>query len=176
VVSPVGSGPLRINAPALAAARYAAAADGPGFPRMDIPAARAPAGVHPMGAGEDLAAEVAGASRAPAPTLPPATPPGDDYLTRLVKLVPSEIMALYLTFKEMAAAFLGVWALICLGLLIFVRAGERGKKENRYRKSPFLSLPSHSFFGCMPRADVSPGSRSRIFQGWFRWRSASGRS
>lgn len=71
-----------------------------------------------------MAAEAAAAvADAPArPPAPGAKPAGDEYFTRLVKLVPSEIVALYLTFKEVAAAFLDVWALICLVLLIIVRA------------------------------------------------------
>lgn len=51
-----------------------------------------------------------------------ATPQGDPYLARLVKLIPSEVVALYLTFKEVAATWLGVWALICLFLVVLVRA------------------------------------------------------
>ncbi len=46
---------------------------------------------------------------------------GDPYLSRLLKLVPAEVLALYLTFKEVAAGFLGVWATICLVLVVVVR-------------------------------------------------------
>ena len=46
---------------------------------------------------------------------------GDPYLARLVLLVPSEVLALYLAFKEVASSFLGIWAVICLALVIFVR-------------------------------------------------------
>ena len=51
----------------------------------------------------------------------PAAPPGDPYLTRLVKLIPSEVLALYLSFKEVAASWLGIWAMICLVLVFIVR-------------------------------------------------------
>jgi hypothetical protein len=50
---------------------------------------------------------------------PPA--PGDPYLSRLIKLVPSEVVALYLTFKEVAVSWLGIWATICLVLVVVVR-------------------------------------------------------
>jgi hypothetical protein len=52
---------------------------------------------------------------------PESRKPGDPYLARLVLLVPSEVLALYLTFKETASSFLGTWAAICLALVIFVR-------------------------------------------------------
>jgi hypothetical protein len=49
---------------------------------------------------------------------------GDPYLTRLVKLVPSEIVTLYLAFKVTAAGTtltLAGWAAICLILVICLR-------------------------------------------------------
>jgi hypothetical protein len=46
----------------------------------------------------------------------------DDYLTRLVKLIPAEVVALYLTFKEVAADWLAIWATVCLVLVVIVRA------------------------------------------------------
>jgi hypothetical protein len=45
----------------------------------------------------------------------------DYYFQRLAKLVPTEVLALYLSFKEIANTWLGIWALICLALVIFVR-------------------------------------------------------
>ena len=39
---------------------------------------------------------------APAPLRPARQAPGDEYLQRLIKLVPSEVLALYVTFKEIA--------------------------------------------------------------------------
>ena len=56
-----------------------------------------------------------------APELKVSASGGDLYLSRLVKLVPSEVVALYLTFKESAATWLGVWATICLGLVVLTR-------------------------------------------------------
>jgi hypothetical protein len=69
--------------------------------------------------------------RAAARTRHPASPlPSDPYLARLVKLVPSEVVALYLTFKEVAATWLGIWGLICLLLVVLVRAvATRGKHQ-----------------------------------------------
>jgi len=46
---------------------------------------------------------------------------GNNYLARLVKLIPAEVVALYLTFKAVAVDFLGFWSLICLALVVLVR-------------------------------------------------------
>jgi hypothetical protein len=48
--------------------------------------------------------------------------PTDEYLERLVKLIPAEVVALYLTFKEVASSWLSIWAWICLGLVVLVRS------------------------------------------------------
>jgi hypothetical protein len=67
---------------------------------------------------------------APAPAEPAQ---GDPYLTRLVKLIPSEVITLYLAFKTTAAGTVlevSGWAAICLGLVILARAVgtyEKGK-------------------------------------------------
>lgn len=63
------------------------------------------------------------AEASPEPPEKPEPPEheGDMYIARLVKLVPSEVVALYLAFKEVAAGFLGIWAAICLVLVLFVR-------------------------------------------------------
>jgi hypothetical protein len=55
------------------------------------------------------------------PPANPNPPPQDPYFARLVKLVPSEVLALYLAFKTSAGTFVGYWALVCLGLVIVVR-------------------------------------------------------
>lgn len=52
---------------------------------------------------------------------------GDPWLTRLVKLVPSEVIAVYLAGAELAKTWLGIWAFICL-LLVFV-ARTLGTRE-----------------------------------------------
>ena len=52
------------------------------------------------------------------------------WMERLIKLVPSEIVAVYLAGRGYAAAIPGIWPLICLGLLLIVRlwgTHERGK-------------------------------------------------
>ena len=57
------------------------------------------------------------------PPTPPALPEeGDPYITRLVKLVPSEIVGLYLMVREEATAWLGRRALVCLVVLLIVRS------------------------------------------------------
>jgi hypothetical protein len=58
------------------------------------------------------------------------TAPDDEYLGRLVKLIPAEVVALYLTFKEIATSWLSIWAWICLVLVVFVRShGTRANKK-----------------------------------------------
>ena len=49
------------------------------------------------------------------------TAPDDEYWTRLVKMIPADVVALYLTFKEVASEWLPIWAWICLGLVFLVR-------------------------------------------------------
>jgi len=58
----------------------------------------------------------------------PSGKKGDPYFARLVLLIPSEVIALYLTFKEVAASFLGIWAVICLLLVVFARSFATYKK------------------------------------------------
>ena len=65
------------------------------------------------------------------PSAPVGREGGDLYLSRLVKLVPSEVVALYLTFRETAVTWEGVWATICLGLVLLTRTlgtHEAGKR------------------------------------------------
>ena len=62
---------------------------------------------------------------APASLVPPAPKAPDEYLTRLVKLIPAEIIALYLSIKGTFGAHteaLRIWGLVCLVLVILVRA------------------------------------------------------
>jgi hypothetical protein len=59
--------------------------------------------------------------RASADAAPSAPNGGNDYLARLVKLVPGEVLALYLTFKGVVSPYLGIWALVCFVLVIIVR-------------------------------------------------------
>ena len=60
------------------------------------------------------------------PTAGP-TDPGDMYMERLVKLVPSEVIGIFLAGKGYAEAWLGIWSVICLGLVLISRAwGTRG--------------------------------------------------
>src|SRR5215831_13927282 len=59
------------------------------------------------------------------------TETGDLYLSRLVKLVPSEVVALYLTFRETAETWIGTWSTVCLALVIITRTlgtHEAGKR------------------------------------------------
>ncbi len=92
------------------------------------PAAAPAAGAAPAAATTSSAGH---SRRVPARSRHPAAPlPSDPYLARLVKLVPSEVVALYLTFKEVAVTWLGIWGLICLVLVVLVRAvATRGKHQ-----------------------------------------------
>jgi len=56
-------------------------------------------------------------------------PPGDtlkDYLERLIKLIPGEVVGIYLigvgSIPSELAAVLAVWAAVCFALVVFVRA------------------------------------------------------
>ena len=49
--------------------------------------------------------------------------PADPWLGRLVKLVPAEIVAVYLAGRPLAQAnYAGQWPLVCLALVVIVRA------------------------------------------------------
>ena len=57
-------------------------------------------------------------------------PPADLWLARLAKLVPSEIVAVYLAGRGYAGNLAGIWPLICLALLVIVRVwGTRGPRR-----------------------------------------------
>ena len=61
-----------------------------------------------------------------------ATPPDGLglWMERLVKLVPAEILAVYVAGRPHAAAIHGTWPLVCLALLLVIRVWgthERGK-------------------------------------------------
>jgi len=82
--------------------------------------------------------------RAPLPkTRDETAEEGDPYLARLVKLIPAEVVALYLTFKEVAVSWLGIWATICLGLVILVRA--LGTRESGKVQKATVFVASVSF-------------------------------
>ena len=54
------------------------------------------------------------------PTAGP-TEPGDMYMERLVKLVPSEVIGVFLAGKGYAESWIGIWAVICLALVLVSR-------------------------------------------------------
>ncbi|MGC4013371.1 MAG: hypothetical protein QM755_02470 [Luteolibacter sp.] len=58
------------------------------------------------------------------PGAPPQPPPATDkpYLARLVLLVPAEVISLYVAMKQAAEKFLPAFGLVCLLLVILVRA------------------------------------------------------
>lgn len=45
-----------------------------------------------------------------------------DWMDRLIKLIPSEVTAAYLALRGPAGDLAGWWALVCLGLVVFIRA------------------------------------------------------
>lgn len=49
------------------------------------------------------------------------------WLDRLVRLVPSEVIAVYLTGKGYATNWPGIWSFVCLGLVVVIRVW--GTKE-----------------------------------------------
>ncbi len=53
------------------------------------------------------------------------------WMDRLIRLIPSEIVAVYLAGKGYATSWLGIWAIVCLGLVLIIRiwgTKEPGKK------------------------------------------------
>ena len=46
---------------------------------------------------------------------------GDPYMERLVKLVPTEVIGIFLAGKGYAEAWLGIWSVICLVLVLVSR-------------------------------------------------------
>jgi len=54
---------------------------------------------------------------------------GDPWLARIVKLVPSEVIAVYLAGASAAKTWLGNWAFVCLILVVIARA--LGTKEGK---------------------------------------------
>jgi hypothetical protein len=57
-------------------------------------------------------------------------PAGDPWIARLVKLVPSEIVAVYLAGRGYAGSIAGFWPVVCLALLVIVRVwGTRGPRR-----------------------------------------------
>jgi len=58
------------------------------------------------------------------------------YMERLIKLIPAEVIAIYLTGKGIAVSstFLGYWSLICLLLIIIVRIWGTRDTSNPTKK------------------------------------------
>ena len=54
------------------------------------------------------------------PTAGP-TGPGDMYMERLVKLVPTEVIGVFLAGRGYAESWIGIWAVICLALVLVSR-------------------------------------------------------
>jgi hypothetical protein len=48
--------------------------------------------------------------------------PADEWLERLTKLIPGEVLAVYLTGKNFATHWPGQWAIACFCLVIVIRA------------------------------------------------------
>ena len=87
------------------------------------------------------AAVAAGKAVAAAKAVSPGpTTPMQDYMERLVKLIPAEVVGLYLvgigiipTGSEIATA---VWAIVCLFLVVLVRAYATGDKAADPKVTP----------------------------------------
>jgi hypothetical protein len=96
---------------------------------------------------------------------PPPTS-GDPYLTRLVKLVPAEVVTLYITFKTMAAGssmHLGGWVVVCFVLVVLARTiGTREPGRKIQWTAAFVAAVSfvlwvYSTGGYFPRLSLRPG-------------------
>jgi len=96
----------------------------------------------------------------------------DQYLARLVKLIPAEVVALYLTFKEVAATWLDVWAWICLVLVIIARAfGTKGAQKSPQVGAVLLAAFSYVLWiyatgGHLVQIDLPAGAVSVAIGVW----------
>jgi len=64
------------------------------------------------------------------PTVGGYAGPVDPWLTRLVKLVPAEVVAVYLAGRPLAEAkYAGEWPVVCFLLVIVVRAWGTGDRK-----------------------------------------------
>jgi hypothetical protein len=56
---------------------------------------------------------------------------GDEYLARLVKLIPSEVIAIYMAGLPLAKSWPGTWSFVCLILVLIARIfGTREPGKN----------------------------------------------
>jgi hypothetical protein len=68
----------------------------------------------------------------------------DPWLTRLVKLVPAEVVAVYLAGRPLAAArYAGEWPIVCLLLVVVVRAW--GTTDRKGPQWPSVAISAASF-------------------------------
>ncbi len=60
---------------------------------------------------------------APRGTAPLPAAPDDiqHWMERLTKLIPAEVLAVYVAGRGMAESFVGVWAAVCLALVLVIR-------------------------------------------------------
>ncbi len=116
-------GPFRINAQRAIAAVSPHVTPAPAAlaPKYREPAEATFEGTQPPKAPTKAAPETTDQKPQAAPPQGAVITEGDEYFQRLVKLVPTEVLALYLTFQEIAESWLGVWSVVCLVLVLFVR-------------------------------------------------------
>lgn len=61
---------------------------------------------------------------------PRSSTPDEHWMQRLTKLIPAEVLAVYLAGKAYAEHWLGIWSVICLCLVVVIRAwGTRDPKK-----------------------------------------------
>ena len=83
--------------------------------------------------------------RAPGPATAAGTAaPIDGWMDRLVKLVPSEIVAVYLAGRGYAHRIEGTWPLVCLAMLVIIRAWGT-KDTGRAPQWPAVAISAASF-------------------------------
>lgn len=72
-----------------------------------------------------------------------AASPVDPWLARLVKLVPAEIVAVYLAGRPLAQEhYAGAWPVVCLALVVIVRAWGTGDRRGPQWASVGISAVS----------------------------------
>lgn len=75
------------------------------------------------------------------------TDPGDAYMERLVKLVPSEVIGVFLAGRGYADTWIGIWSVICMVLVFISRVwGTRDPGTPVQWKGVVVSLISFAIW------------------------------
>ncbi len=136
--SPAAAAPALSPLPAAASAAASVAAPAASSSPTAASAAAAPSLSPPTAAAPPLAAPAPAAPRkavAAASPAPAQNTPLQGYMDRLLKLIPAEVVAIYLVgigvIPTNARGSIAMWAVICLGLVVLSRAYGTADQANK---------------------------------------------